>query len=33
MRFRAQLPLLAAAFGTLTTPANAWTILTVGPTG
>jgi hypothetical protein len=32
MRLRAHLPLLAAAFGT-TTPAGAWTILTVGPAG
>jgi hypothetical protein len=33
MRLRAHLPLLAAAFGTTTTPASAWTILTVGPAG
>jgi hypothetical protein len=33
MRLRAHLPLLAAVFGTLTTPASAWTILTVGPAG
>src|SRR5437016_6314217 len=31
-RLRAHLP-LAGAFGTLTTPASAWTILTVGPAG
>jgi hypothetical protein len=33
MRIRAHLLLLAAAFGTLATPASAWTILTVGPAG
>jgi hypothetical protein len=31
LRLRTLLPLLAAAFASLTTPANAWTILTVGP--
>ena len=31
LRLGAHLPLLAAAFGTTTTPASAWTILTVGP--
>jgi hypothetical protein len=33
MRLRVHLPPLAAAFGILTTPANAWTILAVGLTG
>ena len=31
LRLRTLLPLLAAAFASLTTPANAWTILTAGP--